>query len=166
MTRHSPAPSCQPVQSLEILSYSDDLAPAFERLNRTWIEAYFQVEPTDEALFRNPRAALIEPGGEVFFAKADGQIVGTCAAQSLGPAEWELAKLAVAPEFQGRGIARRLCETVIDHARAKGGRRILIETNSRLKPALNLYEQLGFTPYTPSTPSPFNRADVFLEKPL
>lgn len=152
--------------AMELLRYADELAPAFERLNRAWIEAYFQVEPVDEALFRDPRGALIDPGGEIFFARVDQAIVGTCAAQRLGPGEWELVKLAVEPAFRGRGIARALCLAVIDHARTAGGRRVLIETNSRLKPAVALYHSLGFTPYVPATPSPFSRADVFLEMTL
>ena len=44
-----------------------------------------------------------------------------------------------------------------------GMKRIYIETNSGLGPALKLYRDAGFRPVSVSTPSPYARADVQLE---
>jgi ribosomal protein S18 acetylase RimI-like enzyme len=149
-----------------IVTYADALAHHFERLNRAWIERYFRVEPTDEALFRNPRGAILEPGGEIFFAKSGDEIAGTCAAQFLGGTEWELAKLGVDERFHGRGIGRRLCEEVIHYCRQRRGTRLIIESNRVLAPAIQLYESLGFREFVPAVASPFARANIFLELAL
>ena len=42
-------------------------------------------------------------------------------------------------------------------------RRVYIETNSKLGPALKLYRDAGFQPLIETIPSPYARADVQLE---
>ncbi|GLX48982.1 hypothetical protein Shyhy01_19320 [Streptomyces hygroscopicus subsp. hygroscopicus] len=56
----------------------------------------------------------------------------------------ELAKMAVAPAAQGRGIGRQLIASAIDRAQALGGTRLFLGTNSKLAPAIHLYEEAGF----------------------
>ena len=148
---------------VEIVTYSEGLAKDFERLNRAWIERYFNIEEADLKLFRNPRESIIETGGQIFFARIGDLTVGTCAAQKLSVTEWELAKLGVHEQYQRQGIGRLLCKSVIDFCWNQGASRIVIETNSALKPALSLYYDLGFTPFVPKIVSEFARADVFLE---
>jgi len=121
------------------------------------------MEPIDHEILGNPDKYIIAPGGEIFFALQDGVAVGTCAAQCLPSGEWELAKLGVDENCQGRGVGRGLCQRVIDYCRSKGARRVIIETNSSLAPALGLYRSLGFVPYVPAEPSPFARCDTTLE---
>lgn len=50
--------------------------------------------------------------------------------------DYELAKLAVSPKVQGKGIGVLLCEAVVNKAKELGGKRIFIESNTRLKPAI------------------------------
>jgi len=151
--------------NLQIVTFEDDLAADFERLNRAWIERYFSVEATDRAMFENPRAAVLEPGGQIFFAKVNGAAVGVCAAQKLSGTEWELAKLGVDERFQGLGLGRMLCERTIEYCWEKQATRVVIESNRLLSAALNLYRKLGFKEFIPEFTSPFTRADVFLELP-
>jgi ribosomal protein S18 acetylase RimI-like enzyme len=60
------------------------------------------------------------------------------------PAGWRIVQIQIAPAFQGRGLGRRLLESVLDQADAQG----IPVTLSVLKgnPARRLYESLGFTP--------------------
>jgi len=149
--------------NIQIITYDDSLAKEFERLNRAWIERYFVMEAADLEIFRSPRESIIGPGGQIFFAQIEGVTVGTCAAQKLLPTEWELAKLGVDDTYQRQGIGRLLCKSVIDFCWDHGASRIIIETNSALKPALSLYYNLGFSQFIPAVKSPFARADLFLE---
>ena len=71
-------------------------------------------------------------------------MIGTCAVLPHGTDDVELAKLAVASEFRGQGIARRLVERCIAYARQQKARHVMLVSNSQLHAALHLYESLGF----------------------
>jgi GNAT superfamily N-acetyltransferase len=121
-------------------------------LNEEWIKRHFVLEDDDRKLLGDPLGQIIQPGGAILFAEVDGRTVGCCAliAQAGDPPAYELAKLAVTAEFQGRGIGRQLTVAAIDKARALGAKRVVLMTNSILEPALRLYESLDFTYVTPA----------------
>jgi GNAT superfamily N-acetyltransferase len=81
----------------------------------------------------------------------------------IGAGEVELAKMGVRPSAQGKGAGRMLVQAAVARAREMGMRRIYIETNSGLAPALKLYRDAGFEPLKIGVPSPYARADVQLE---
>jgi putative acetyltransferase len=141
---------------------------AFRSLNEQWIKQYFKVEVKDEAMFADPWKTILERGGQILFAIAGGRSVGCCALLPMDDGEFEVAKMAVAPGHQGNGIGRRLLCAVIAEARRMQARRLYLETNHTLKPAIRLYESLGFQHLDPSelTPSPYARADVSMELKL
>lgn len=55
-----------------------------------------------------------------------------------------IAMLAVAEEYRGQGIARKLINTAVDALRTKGADEVTLETEVDNVAALNLYERLGF----------------------
>jgi putative acetyltransferase len=138
---------------------------AFRRLNEEWIVRYFTLEPKDEEALADPWRTILEPGGRIFFAVRQGQTVGCCALLARGPGEYEVAKMAVTESARRGGVGRGLLETAIAEARTSGARRLYLETNRRLTPAIRLYESLGFRHLPPAriVPSPYARADVYME---
>jgi GNAT superfamily N-acetyltransferase len=150
------------MNTLRIETFRPEFAEAFRRLNRAWIERLFAIEPADEEVLRDPVGQVIAPGGQIFFARLDGEIVGTAAAVVHTAGTLELAKMAVDPACQGRGIGFQLGQAVIDYARATGARELMLLTNSRLAGAIRLYERLGFLqrPLPPATD--YARADVYM----
>jgi len=80
-----------------------------------------------------------------------------------GPGRLELAKMAVEPAAQGRGLGRLLGQAVIDHARATGAEQLFLLTNSSLATAIHLYEQLGFRHAPLPRQTGYSRADVYME---
>jgi GNAT superfamily N-acetyltransferase len=148
---------------------------AFRRLNEEWITRYFKLEPKDEYAFANPRETILNRGGRIFFAvraSATGEeALGCCALVAMGAgahrdvAEFEVAKMAVTASAQGLGLGRLLMEHVIAAAKAAGAKRLFLETNHALTPAIRLYESVGFThiPKERAVPSPYERADVPME---
>jgi ribosomal protein S18 acetylase RimI-like enzyme len=138
---------------------------AFRLLNEQWIERYFKIEAKDQRTLSDPRKTIIEPGGAILLATANGRSVGCCALLRISDHEFEVAKMAVAPEFQGRGIGRTLLSATIEEARSLGATRLYLETNHVLKPAIALYESLGFRHIDPTNivPSVYARADVYME---
>jgi GNAT superfamily N-acetyltransferase len=138
---------------------------AFRRLNAGWITRHFRLEPKDHEALADPQTGILARGGRIFLAAIDGEIVGCCALLRRGADEFEVAKMAVADAHQRRGIGRRLLEAAIEAARAAGGRRLYLETNHILKPAIRLYESAGFRRLGSGglIPSPYRRADVYME---
>jgi putative acetyltransferase len=138
---------------------------AFRLLNEQWIERYFKIEAKDQSTLSDPRKTIIEPGGAILLATANGRSVGCCALLRISDHEFEVAKMAVAPECQGRGIGRTLLSATIEEARSLGATRLYLETNHVLKPAIALYESLGFRHIDPTNivPSVYARADVYME---
>ena len=57
---------------------------------------------------------------------------------------FELAKMSVKKNFQGRGVGRMLINASISFARKKGATEVFLITNDKLKPALILYKSSGF----------------------
>ncbi|HAB46299.1 MAG TPA: hypothetical protein DCE20_08760 [Gammaproteobacteria bacterium] len=155
------------ISNITIASYRAEFKASFERLNRRWIEASFEVEDRDQAVFDDPVAKILTPGGTIFCAvTAGGQVVGTCALLRQNPRRAELAKMAVQEQFQGFGLGRRLGQAVIDYAEAAGFEDIVLESNQRLKPTISLYRSLGFIEEKAAVTSDYARADIFMVKTL
>lgn len=137
----------------------------FRKLNEEWIERYFRIEPKEAVILADPKGTILDTGGKMFFAVLDDRCVGCCALRRMGDTELEVAKMAVMPACQGAGIGRKLLQTVIEAGRAMGARRLYLETNHRLQPAIRLYESVGFRHLSAEEiiPSPYARADVYME---
>jgi len=156
-------PAFTPEVTIREFEPGDEIS--FRRLNEEWIERYFRIEPKEAAMLANPRSTILDPGGKIFFALIDGKRVGCCALRRMSDCEFEVAKMAVTRDFQGAGIGRKLLHTIIEAGRALGARRLYLETNHILKPAIRLYESMGFRHLAPDKiiPSPYARADVYME---
>jgi len=150
----------------EIVTWRPELRADFERLNREWIEQYFELEEEDRKVFADPAGRILVPGGQVFFlVDADG-VHGTCAVIRHDAETYELAKMAVAPAARGRGYGDRLVEAAIAFARGNGARRLFLVSNTRLGPALTLYRKHGFRDVPLDPAHGYSRADIQLERPL
>ena len=151
---------------VEILDYAPRHRAHFERLNRAWISRHFTLEPLDQAILSDPERHLIQTGGAVLFARLDGRIVGTCGLKKDHAHSFELVKMAVSEDAQGRGVGKRLLDAAIERARNLGAETLFLWTSSRLESALALYRKRGFRQVAPPEPSEYERADVYMELPL
>jgi len=149
--------------SIRIVPYRPDLAPAFAELNRQWIEGLFRMETADRLVLDHPEAEILAPGGQIFFAMDGDSAVGTAAAIPTAPGTFELAKMAVSPAYRGRGLGERLGRAVIAYCRDARAKLVYLETNSSLANAIRLYHRLGFVHATPPHHSGYARADVYME---
>lgn len=76
--------------------------------------------------------------------------------------DFELAKLAVDPESRGTGIGEKICRAALERARQLGAQKIFLESNTILKPAINLYRKLGFRELREYHPA-YERGDIQME---
>lgn len=148
---------------IAVVPYRPELRHVFAALNREWIERLFQLEAADVKVLDDPDGTIIAGGGQIFFAVEGEEVVGTVAAVRESPAVFELAKMAVRPSHQGRGIGERLGHAVIEFARDAGAEVVFLETNARLANAVRLYERLGFVHAIRPHPSAYQRSDVYME---
>ncbi|WP_308909065.1 GNAT family N-acetyltransferase [Pseudokordiimonas caeni] len=86
------------------------------------------------------------PGGYValLVARMSGKVVGTVALKDRGEGRVEMKRLYVGPDARGTGAGRALAVAVLEAAKALGYREMVLDTLTRLKPALALYYDLGF----------------------
>lgn len=131
-------------KAVEIIDFSPARKDAFQKLNEEWLEKYFAVEEDDARLLHRPEEEIIGKGGDILFARLEGKIVGTAALLKIDDETYEIAKMAVTPGARGKQAGRRLAETLIARAREKGGKRIVLLTDNRLRAAVALYRKLGF----------------------
>lgn len=151
---------------IEIVPFRPAHAADWARLNEAWLaEGGFEVEAKDRKVIDDPQGAILDRGGRIFMAERDGQAIGCCALMGMEDGGFEVAKMTVSPAARGLGLGRRLlaaCEAAAREARAP---RLYLETNASLKPAGALYRSFGFVDLPPR-PSPYVRADVWMEKRL
>ena len=150
---------------VRIVPYAPEYRTAFRDLNLEWIATYFEVEPEDRRVLGDPETHVLASGGAILMALDGTEPVGTGALISVGPHEFELAKMAVTPRAQGRGVGRRLCAALVELARAQGAHRVELVSHRSLAPALALYRSLGFREI-PLGPVAYQRANIRMELPL
>ncbi|HVK62176.1 MAG TPA: GNAT family N-acetyltransferase [Bdellovibrionales bacterium] len=149
--------------SIEISSYDPKYKEAFKELNLAWIRRFFAVEDKDVEQLENPER-ILEQGGEIVFALFGGDAVGTCAVINEGNGVFELAKMAVDPDFQGQGIAHGLMKAAEKFVRERGGKKIYLVSNQSLAPAITLYKKHGYI-VTSLTQNPeYSRGNIEMEK--
>lgn len=93
-------------------------------------------------------AYWLAPDKETFVAEEDGAVLGTYflrANQAGGGRHVANCGYMTSAAVTGRGIARRMCEHSMDHARSRGFRAMqfnfVVSTNDR---AVHLWQSLGF----------------------
>jgi len=150
---------------ISIVLYEDKHAPAFKTLNLEWLDKYNLTEPADLEVLDDPRGTIIDRGGVIYLAMAGDEVVGTAALMKEGEGEYEFAKMAVTPAWQGKGISRMLIDRCMDTAREWKVKKLSLFSNSQLKTAISLYEKYGFR-HVKVEHSPFTTADVKMELEL
>jgi putative acetyltransferase len=150
---------------MEIINYEDQYAADFRALNVEWLDKYHLTESHDLLIIDNPRGEILDGGGYIFLAKEGTAIVGTAALINEQNGIYELAKMAVAPAFQGRGISRLLMDACMAKAREIGAVKLLLFSNSQLQTAIALYSKYGFR-HVPVTDAHFETADIKMEVDL
>lgn len=153
---------------MQIVPFEPRHAQAWRELNEAWISKHFAIEPKDRAVLDDPIGKIIVKGGKIFVAERDGQTVGCVALIAMADGGFEVAKMTVSEEARGTGLGRLLMQVCIDEASAAGARRLYLETNSSLGPALGLYRAMGFTDLDPAMrpATDYARCDVWMERPL
>ena len=151
---------------VKIVPYQPKYKDAFQQLNEEWIKTYFKIEEPDRVALENPKKYILDRGGFIFVALLDEKPVGVCALiKREGLNSYELAKMAVSPKAQGKNIGFMLGTAVIEKAVSLKAKSVFLESNTILKPAIRLYEKLGFKKIV-GPPTPYARCNIQMELEL
>ncbi|MDX2064248.1 MAG: GNAT family N-acetyltransferase [Fimbriimonadaceae bacterium] len=86
-----------------------------------------------------------EPGGTILVAESGGELIGVVAIRPDREGDCEMKRLYVRPAGRRLGTGDALVTALIDAARERGYRRMVLDTLDRLQPAIRLYQRHGFT---------------------
>ena len=149
--------------AIEVVPYAAEYAQAFRDINVAWIEEYFTMEQADYDALDHPDSYVLDKGGYIFVALFRGKPVGVVAMLKMPEDSYELAKMGVSSDAQGMGIGYKLGQAVIEKARSINAKRLYLESNTRLNPAIRLYYKLGFQKLPQTVPSPYQRSNIQME---
>ncbi|TNF35627.1 MAG: GNAT family N-acetyltransferase [Deltaproteobacteria bacterium] len=106
--------------------------------------AFGEGTDTDLPLFGLP-ASYDDHGGAFWVATRDGDVVGTIGLFPFHDAEtFELRKMYLSPGGRRQGLGKALLDVALDFARARGARRVTLDTIEEMLGAIAFYEKHGF----------------------
>jgi DNA-binding MarR family transcriptional regulator/GNAT superfamily N-acetyltransferase len=151
-------------QDVQIVDFELQYLDAFKALNVEWISTYFEMEEADYKALDNPQEYILNKGGKIFVALYRNEPVGVCALIKMKDSnyDFEMAKMAVSPKAQGKNIGFLLGQAIIKSAGELGAAKIYLESNTILKPAINLYYKLGFQKVY-GLATPYKRCNIQME---
>jgi DNA-binding MarR family transcriptional regulator/GNAT superfamily N-acetyltransferase len=151
-------------QKVRIVPYEDSYRTHFKNLNKEWIQKYFKMEEMDHRSLNHPKEYILDKGGHIMVALYEGEPVGVCALIKMDHPryDYELAKMGVSPKAQGKGIGWMLGTSVAEKAKSLGAKKLYLESNTILKPAISLYRKLGFKKVA-GAPTPYERCNIQME---
>ncbi len=118
-----------------------------EQVTDEWLETYFTLEKytnksTCDTVTQIRR--MIQVDTLYCIIKEDGKNIA-CASAVIENGYVYIANVIVDEMYRGKGYGRRLCETLLDNAKKKGGHTAYLQVVQNNKIAVNLYEKLGYT---------------------
>ncbi|MFD3389115.1 helix-turn-helix domain-containing GNAT family N-acetyltransferase [Alteromonas macleodii] len=147
---------------IKVVDYAPKYREAFKSLNVEWISKYWKLEEPDFKALDDPEGYILNQSGLILIALDKGEPIGCCALIKQADDTFELAKMAVSPKAQGKGVGLLLGKSIVERAKLMGVKRLYLESNSVLKPSIRLYEKIGFK-HIKGAPSPYARCDVQME---
>ena len=121
-----------------------DFLVALSPSDRQITETFYPV-PKYRSLMDDLPNIHAPPRGIMLLARdTNGVSLGCGMTHPLTPEIAEIKRVFTTEAARGKGIARALCLRLIDHARAAGFGRLVLDTSKTLAPAQALYTGLGF----------------------
>lgn len=147
---------------MKIVEYKKKFEKDFIELNTAWVERFFKMEQEDREILYHAEDFL-EKGGMIYFAVEGEKVLATCMAFPVEDTVWEICKLAANEKYQGKGAGTAVFCACKDYAEKHGAKKITLISNHILKPALHIYEKMGFRCVPLSRGNEYERADVQCE---
>jgi len=148
---------------LEIIPFKSEFSNYFYEMNIEWLEKFFYVEPFDREVLQYPEKHIIAPGGHIFFAIENNEVVGTVALLKHDQNVFELTKMAVPPKHQGKHIGQKLLTYCIKFGKKNKFKKIILYSHTLLENAIYIYKKFGFEEIDLETDNPYDRSDIKMQ---
>jgi N-acetylglutamate synthase-like GNAT family acetyltransferase len=132
-----------------------DIGPYAPADQRTTVELVLDIQTREFGVpvtydqqpdLQDPAAFFRRGAGEFWVAREADEVVGTIGLVEFAPGEGALRKMFVRADRRGaaHGVAQRLLDTLLAHARAEGLARVWLGTTEFFKAAHRFYAKNGF----------------------
>ena len=101
------------------------------------------------------------PGGVLLIARDKDAAAGCVALRQLDAGTGEMKRMYVREAYRGSGLGRRLAVAVIEEAKKRHYKSVVLDTLPKLASAIALYRDLGFREIGPYLASPTPGAICF-----
>lgn len=99
--------------------------------------------PTDANLLDLP-GSYRDAGGEFWVAYRGDELIGTSGVYRLDDETYELRKMYLRASARGLRLGNRLLDEAVAWSRARGARRLVLDTVEQMTRAIEFYEAHGF----------------------
>jgi len=82
--------------------------------------------------------------GGFWIAVQDDQVIGTVGLKDMGENIAKLKRMFVVSDLHGKGVGEALLNYALNHAKAQGFTKIILNTNEHMTRAHHFYEKHGF----------------------
>ena len=134
----------EPLQQLGILSY-DQFRKVLKPADWDTMHHFLHNDKMWDQLVNN---------SAIFVCEDDQQLIGMAYLVPSGnpthiyPADWSYVRMVgVHPGYRGKGIAKRLTQMFVDHARQTHEKIVGLHTSEKMNDARHIYESIGFSIY-------------------
>jgi len=148
------------------VAFEPRYANAFKDLNVAWLEKFFFIEPKDEILLKYCKDSIIKPGGFIFLAKSNTDVVGCFSFIRIEENSYKLGKMAVHESYEGHSFGQQLMRFAISFAKQQQWNKLILYSSSKLPAALHIYEKFGFAHVPLENDIQYTRSDVKMELDL
>lgn len=130
---------------MQIIEYDPKYKQDFIDFNTAWIMDNFgYLEEEDRETFAKIEDSL-KRGGMIYFAVENETALAACMVKPMEEAgTWEICKLCSNKAQSHKGCGSAVFSACMQWAAAHGAKRLFILSNSKLKPAIHIYEKYGF----------------------
>lgn len=112
------------------------------------VKGYFDERAFEEELAGLP-GKYTAPEGALLLAAYEGEPAGCVALRRIDAGSCEMKRMFVYSRYHGKGIGRALGQAIVDLARERGYRRMLLDSGAKQHEAHALYRSLGFRDIAP-----------------
>jgi GNAT superfamily N-acetyltransferase len=131
-------------KKMELAKFEEKYRQAFIDFNTDWIVSNFgNLEAHDLEMFEKIDEEL-KNGAMILFAVENEIPLACCMSMPMQDGTWEICKLGSNKHVPHEGAGSLVFSAAMDWALEHGAARLFLISNSKLKPALHIYEKYGF----------------------